>query len=495
MFENLLTSSENRRLNLAELLTYHNNWITLAELAKKLNSSIRVLKDDIAIFRKDISEFTIKSSNKGIRIQFEKNKGLKTIFQKVLASSKTYQLLEIIFIYDSLSVNELAKKIFVSNSTLYRMIDQINQTFVGHNFKIETNPCRIVGDENCIRFYFYQYYYEKYSRLEWPFETVNEHALDRLLKFFIKFTQISVDFGYYNVFKTVATINLIRYKNGYLINTDENTINFDEVIANLDAFTLEFIFFEEATGMKVNHNLIYQVFTQYIQEGFSLNYERLIEKSTKNEKIADEINFLNQFLTEISEENQIELFNRNDLILAIHNSSHLEYAEPRSGYILYNQNKLFTNDIQNSFPKLYTQLYNGILEYRNLMGKPLTEDGIYFLIYILFTHWEKLVPQMRKKYPEIKVLIISDRHMSHSKMLKDFLIREFSDQLLIDIYTDIELNVALLEKLDYHFIVTNFPLPDLSTKKSIYIQNVPTHHDIENIQDILNEIIDARLIN
>ena len=129
------------------------------------------------------------------------------------------------------------------------------------------------------------------------------------------------------------------------------------------------------------------------------------------------------------------------------------------------------------------------------MGKPLTEDGIYFLIYILFTHWEKLVPQMRKKYPEIKVLIISDRHMSHSKMLKDFLIREFSDQLLIDIYTDIELNVALLEKLDYHFIVTNFPLPDLSTKKSIYIQNVPTHHDIENIQDILNEIIDARLIN
>ncbi|NMX24717.1 hypothetical protein HGP05_04780 [Streptococcus sanguinis] len=58
----------------------------------------------------------------------------------------------------------------MSSSSLYRIISHINKIIKKqYNFKISLNPARIIGDEIDIRYFFAQYFSEKYYFLEWPF--------------------------------------------------------------------------------------------------------------------------------------------------------------------------------------------------------------------------------------------------------------------------------------------------------------------------------------
>src|SRR5699024_1754709 len=244
----LLNQTENRQLLLAEILQDNENWITLFELSKILGCSVRVLKDDLAHFKNNITELPIETSNNGIRLNKVNNRGLKSLYQYILYHSTAYNLLEIIFLEDRISVVNLIERLIVSY-------------------------------ESEIRYFFYNYFYEKYSGLEWPYINLDENGVDLFLKFFIDFSHMETDFAYYNIFKTVSAVNLMRYKQGYFIDHSDIHINFDEIIPDLSPYQEDFAYFEANNHVKVNNTLIQQIFTPYISEKFSLNYERLIEKT------------------------------------------------------------------------------------------------------------------------------------------------------------------------------------------------------------------------
>lgn len=490
----LLNQSEKRQLLTIEILHRQNDWITLSELSKMLDCSVRVLKDDIAHFKNNFDEFTIETSNNGIRLNMNKNVGLKSLYQYILNNSTAFNLLENIFLKENITINELTDVLYVSSSTIYRLIDLLNKVFKEKNIRIETNPCKIMGAENEIRYFFYNYFNEKYSSLNWPYKNINENGLDMLLQFFIEFTQMKTDFAYYNIFKTVSTINLIRYKQGHYIDTSNIQINFDEIIPDLTAFQNTFRYFEKTNLVKVNNTLIQQMFTPYISEEFSLNYERLIEKTKTNQKILAEVNFLDEMLGELSKQHQLALSNKEDVILNVLNAAHLEYKEPRSGYILHNHNQEFASKIENEFPKFYKNLYKMTKQYRRLMGKPLTDDGINFLIYIVFIFWEDLLPELQRKFDKIHVLVVSDRHISHSKTIKDIIEYEFNEQIVVDVYDGIKLDYVSLKNLPYDIIVANFPLPTLENRRTVYVENLPSFFDLAKIREKVDEIILERML-
>jgi predicted DNA-binding protein YlxM (UPF0122 family) len=490
---NLLNNGERRKLQFAEILTNTDKWLTLTELGEELDCSVRVLKEDMVFFRKNFSDFQIKTSSQGLQLTFKQDKGLEALYQKLLSESTAYHLLEIIFMFEDKTISDLAEELYVSVSTLYRLIEQINAKTAVYDFKIETNPCRVTGKEENIRYFYYNYFNEKYSYLDWWYKTIDEETLDKFLDFFIEFTQIPADFAFYNIFKLVTIVNLIRYKNKHLVETNGITINFDEIIPELGAYAKAFEEFEEKLDVKMSKELIHQIFTPYVQEGFSLNKERLFKKAAENKALAKTIELLSQELTKISEESAIPLYNKDEIIFALNNVAHLEYQEPQSGYILYNRNKYFAEEIKNNFPHFHSLLYEGMKKYRTFIKKPMTEDGINFFIYITFIFWENLVPELGKKFKKIRVLIISDRHVLHGHMLKDFIEHEFNEQIVIDIYTSNNLDKKIIEALDYNLIVTNFPISSLENKRTVYIESVPTFYDLRKLKNALDAIISERL--
>lgn len=494
---NFLNKSEKRRLDLVGILAYKNEWVSLGNLAKQLNCSDRVLKDDISYLKSHFSDFTIQTSTQGVKLYFEYDKGLKSFYQEVLSQSMPYQLLEIIFFNETLSLTELSERLFTSSSTLYRMIDKINQHMsnIEFDFQIQTNPCRIIGDEKGIRYYYYQYFFEKYSRIEWPFETIPEKPFNELLMFFIDFTQMKTESAHFNIYKLTSAVNFVRFKNRHFIDMTDSRINFDEIMPNPEALADDIQFLENTLNIQFNNQFIHQLFSPYVQEGFSLNVERLFEKAKNDPKKKNELTFLSQTLDELSKTHNIALPNKEHVIWSLDNTAHLEYQEPQSGYILYNRNKLFAEAMTEEFPKFYNQLYKAMKSYRELIGKPIIEDGINFYVNTIFIQWEDLVKELRRKAGKVNVLVLSDRHTSHAQMLKDFITYEFNEQLDVSIYSEIELHKSILNKQNHDFIVTNSPLISNLNKPVVYIETVPTNQDIHKIQTTLEQVLADRNIH
>lgn len=493
MLEKLLRYNERRRLHMAEILIDKDDWMSLDDLSKELNSSSRILKYDFLHFQEAFDDFTIETSHYGVRLVFRQNTGLKTLYKNVLDQSASFTLVETIFLYEGYTAYELADMFFISPSTLYRLIEHINEVAEEYGFQIKTNPCRIVGDEEKIRHYFIQYFYEKYTQLDWPYKTANDDALDNLLYFFIEFMKSPTDFAHYNIFKLLSVVNLVRYKNGHFVNTKKLNINFSDIIPDLNKHAESFKYFEDTLKMKVNNEFINQVFTPFVQEGYSVSYNRLMKKTKSNKEILHKVNYLSQLLDTLSKENDLPLPNKGEVIFGVQNATYFEPYDPRLGYVLYNRNQHFVEVIKKEFPTFYKQLYQEIIEYRKFVGLPINEKGINYLFYVLFTYWDKLFLELRKKFKKVKILIISNRHTSHSSMIKDFLEYEFNNHLTIDIYEDTLVTRTILEELDYDFIVANFPLPPLETKNSLCIENIPTFCDITNIQEEINDVLLKRM--
>lgn len=489
---NLLSSSNQRRLQFLEVLSQQTDWITLVEISRILDCSERILKHDMVVLKENYTDFSIITSQQGLKIVFQQEKGLRSIYSNLLESSVNHQLLEALFLYEKYTLDDIQNKFFISLSTVYRMVKMMNNILEPYSFKIETTPFHIGGDEESIRYFYYQYFYEKYSYFEWPYKGINEEALDELLNFLIDFTGIPVDFSYYHVFKTVAAVNLVRYKNGHEIDTSKIKNNFHEILPDLSHYADTFKEIEETLAIKIDDNFIEQVFTGYIQEEFSLTEERLMEKTKTNEKLAEHVNYLENMFEALSKKNKIPIPNKSELIFTMTNIAHLEYLDPLSGYILYNKKEYVIEKIKTKLPEFSQILYNTVKTYRAFLGKPLTEEGITYYMYAIFITWENLIPELFNQLGKITVVIASDFHISHARLWKDFLEYSFTNQLEVEIFQARQLSVEMLEALDCDIVLTTFPIEKLKTKASIYVETLPIYIHNMKIQNVIDQINSER---
>lgn len=127
---NLLKSTEIRRLNFIEILTKESGWITTNQIAKNLNCSTRIIKEDIIFFKENNFGFNIERSYLGLRIHYQANNSIKTFYQANLNNSPAFKLLEIMFFNDDLKLTDLQDQLFVSHSSLYRLIKKINTSLI-----------------------------------------------------------------------------------------------------------------------------------------------------------------------------------------------------------------------------------------------------------------------------------------------------------------------------------------------------------------------------
>lgn len=489
----LLRGNERRQLETVETLVAHDDWMTISDLAKAVNSSPRILKYDFIAMKENYREFTIETSIKGIRLVFKKNKGLKSHYKQVFANSTSFKLLELIFFNADYTVYELADELFLSISSLYRLINNINEVTKKSGFHIETNPCRLVGNEKNIRFFFYCYFYEKYTNLDWSI--IEKHSnlsivvIDNFLSFFIDLVKLNLDFAYYNQFKVMVFINMVRYKEGHLIDVDYSRINFKEFVPDLEVYWQALEYFEKHIRVKVDMELLAQIFIPFVDDRYSVNYDTLSAKIETKTAIRDEVTYIKSFLNYLADKNELPLNNISNIVYHIHNAVYFEGFDPKAGHILYDRNAHFMETLKEEFPLFYKDLYTVVKKYREVSGLEHSQEGMNYFMYIIFSHWDYLLLELRKKYEKVKILVISNRDVSHSNMLKDFIEYEFGQRLVIDIFDGTYLTETILENLDYDFIISNFPLPLLKSKSTIYVENIPTLRDFEKIGVEINDVL------
>ncbi|SQF20699.1 trans-acting positive regulator [Streptococcus pyogenes] len=105
-----------------------------------------------------------------------------------------------------MSLGELANELFVSLSTLKRLIEKVN-IYLKNEFdiKIITNPIQVVGEESQIRLFYIKYFSEAYSMSEWLFgNLVNEHNFGRLISLMISKTDVNINFSMFRHIKILG---------------------------------------------------------------------------------------------------------------------------------------------------------------------------------------------------------------------------------------------------------------------------------------------------
>lgn len=491
----LIKSTDQRRLALIELLLEANNWMTISEITVILGCSSRNLKEDLSFIRISESNILIESSPLGVRISMEQSSGIMDYHYSILKNTLAFQILEEIFFNETLTVNELAYTLHSSSSTVYRTIEQINTYFQPYNCRIESNPCRFTGDERLIRNYYRAYFKEISTALDWPFRDYSKQRIDEIFQVLVEYlsTYIDldfsfIDFAFYDIVKLLCTVNFIRYKQGHLVDvTDKMNFLFDPLFKAFKFFTLPSEL-NVIDDIPVSKELIYQLFYPYFKKGIAYSADAFNKLRKKNTAVNDASTYLGSYLLNFSKEIDIDI-KIERLLVMVYGTTYLENDDPNAHYILYNRNKLFALRMKYQFPLIYLKLREGVIEYRKRLNLSLDEDKINLLIYTLFTHWENLLIDLHAQHQSASLLILSDGHFSHAKMIKKLLTLEFSDNITINTYQHRDLSVERLNAYDCDFIISTFKLPDSISKPSIIINHYPCISDIHRIQALINSSI------
>lgn len=488
--ENLLTKQEHRWFYFVEKLTMNNDWMILADLASLLDCSKRILKMDIRYFNETFDDFIIHTSNKGVKIEYHPNKSFKTFCQKLLIISDTYRLLELIFLNENIKVKDVSKQLDISLSTLYRMIDQLNlRTEEDFGFIIETGPCRIVGDEERIRLFFYTYFFEKYPQHNWPFEELDVQTLHALVQEMIQVKKLPYDFVYFNIVKIITLVNYTRYKNDHLVAFDPHD---NELITLLLSSTPDNGLqdkIEAALNVDFDKDFISQILHPLIQPGIYQTHMEFTNALSENNELNQKIESLRTILTQIATKHNLPIPNLEMVLYILYNAASLEYSQPQSRHILYNQNGFFASEIKNQFPAFYESLYDGMKEFQMIMNKPTNESGINFYIFTVVSWWENLISELHQNIYKIKVLLVSDRHQKHAQMMKEFINFEFGEQLEIETINTIYLDSDLIDLSNYDLIISSYTDNRLQHYRTLFITNVPQPEDYIQIQKHIDSIL------
>ncbi|WP_238339031.1 helix-turn-helix domain-containing protein [Carnobacterium maltaromaticum] len=169
--QSILNSIDSRQISFIEVLFFQDDWITLGTIAEKLDCSEKILRSNINIINNIYAPFQITTSVKrGIRILYPENYNLDFVYSVTLGNSYEFNFLELVFFNESLKKGEMVESLFISPSSLNRIVKKCTAFFSQFGIEIRTSPYQMVGDELKIQNFYVHYFLEKYLLDSSPFE-------------------------------------------------------------------------------------------------------------------------------------------------------------------------------------------------------------------------------------------------------------------------------------------------------------------------------------
>lgn len=485
----LLSTKDQRQLRLMEILIENRNWMRLYELAEKLECTERVLKNDLNELRSSFPNIDIQSSINGIMIDLSIDTSIEDVYHYFLASSQSFQLLEYMFFNEGLPIYRTIENLHSSNANLYRLGNRISQT-LSKQFQIELSftPSQIKGNEIDIRYFYAQYFSERYYFLDWPFSDIPEDVLTEFADFFYKITNYPMRFSIYRMYKLMVAINIYRVKNGHFIDLPNQFLEqYYPLLMDIPNFEETLAYFSQQFGLELTPEIIAQIFISFLQSEIFLDPQQFIESLPQNSEANYSFQLLNQILDRLEKEYNITFTNRNELIWHLHNTAFFEQQEIFSTPLLFEQKRLTLEKFKVYFPDFMESARKELTNYRKAIGQHDYPEQLEHLIYTILTHAEKLSTQLLENRPPIKVLIINNFDHALSLTLVDMLSYYCNNRFKFEIWDQLETNTEILNQTDSDIIVSNFFIPGI-TKKFICRNHISIMDLVNHLNSLSNEI-------
>lgn len=492
----ILNTNSLRHLEILEILYMENSRITLGELSGKIKSSEKTLRLDIQFINEHFSPFQIETSQNGVILKYPSNYSTDYIYKKVLYLSTEFSFLEMIFFEENHTIDILAEKLFISTSTLRRIITKINKYFKNSNvnIKILTQPCKLTGNEAAIRNMIIQLFGEKYGVFENPFPTVQVKLLDQILIYIMKKNNVKVDFPELMRLRRWIMVNIVRLRNKHLIPIKEKfPENIDDSVLNNKIYSK---LFKVLFQLELTKENAHQLFYLFLNNKYAFSFEHLEKMVDRGENNASFIvPQLKQLLSVLSSKMNIPIRNENGIILELYNlmgfvdRSNNESIGPN--YILNNTQRTFLNLESHEFTYFIKILKEELIRSNFHRNFKLSESFFNLILFTIITRWEGLFALLNQSTVKIRAALFCKSSYKHTSWLKGLLEYQFGHQMEIGIINKVTLKSIKKEFQKYDLIITNISELESTRTPVVCINTVPNIIDFEKIhKEIFNLLKD-----
>lgn len=456
--DNLFTKQQWRELELINLLSQTSDSVYYKDICERLDCSIMTLQACVAhpVFMEGLGSITSEHSQ--LRISYEHQYGLRDVYQRALLESQALKMMSALFFDDFASLDDLAEGLFISLSTLKRLIGKTNiylrERF---NIKIATHPIRVVGKEHDIRLFYAKYFAEAYPFNQWPFEPLlNENNHGRLIHLMASLTEIDLDFSIFRYLKILSAVNLIRYLKGFAIGEKKklsgiflSLLSDSQEMQDLShLFTLKF-------SLPLDEMALSEMFSNYLDEGLVLGRSLQVTNSQTESPGSKSLNSWTDLLSKVEHDTGLVLSNKYEVARRLHATVILAAEDINDSYLIYDYKREYLAFFKKHYTHVYHKLVDHIRELFACGQEDLADTIQNNLLYTLLTTWENLFLAIGETMRRPRLLVIERSYGSVGDFLDQY-IGKFFD---ITVFDQLTIDTKALEK-EYDVIVTDTAIGD-----------------------------------
>ncbi|MBC1937843.1 hypothetical protein HCA69_15880 [Listeria grandensis] len=250
--KNIIPASEYRRLKLLNLLFFADEAIIKKEAANTVECSVNTLNADIevlnAMFPEDIAQ--IHEADKKLSLHTTSKINFDYLTAYMISASHLFQLAMSAFIEENLTISEWAETNFVSRSTFYVKLAEVDNFLARSRLVLNNAPLEIQGSEVNVRFFFYHLFSKSYPYTGWVIQDSDfEKNINEFIKKFEQHMNVYFSLSARVDYATAIAVSLIRLKNGHPLQASDEDIQFwHDLVAYHNAMDIDLSDLETALG-------------------------------------------------------------------------------------------------------------------------------------------------------------------------------------------------------------------------------------------------------
>lgn len=467
----LLASREQNLLQLLELLQ-KKNFATFLQLQEAMQVNTRTLTALIEYSNELFYPIRIQKIAEGpVKLILPSNLSVSYCYQKILTASPEFQLIELVFL-ETLTLDDLADKLFISRSTLRRLLRKINEILAMRDFQIDPSTLDFTGDEKQICNFMIHLFMEKYSDCTFLFSEHRVQFVEKIIKQTMK--KRSVPLSFPDFFRVKVWLLIIFHRaDRKVLKPSVSQETYFQRPSFLSAFSTSSL--RSNLGFALKRNRYLDFIDAVISDGFIFSYQELLDKADQNPSLKERKQKFEEIIHNIEAYFNISTENSLDKILVdLCNVSNLQIGPP---YILYDSQSIFIREaskFNSSFIQSLQDLFGTVYPH-------LKTHVLHTYIYILITHWPKLLSELRKNAEKLAISLVFDSDSEHLDMIKELIQTIFPHKFSVTVINTFENLTQLPTIVSDEIIVTNIQGLVVSDKTIISFSLYPTTEELENL--------------
>ncbi|MBO0477736.1 helix-turn-helix domain-containing protein [Vagococcus sp. DIV0080] len=482
----LLDTPTQRRLKILEHLNEMSDWISSNELAQENNASLRTINNDVSYLKENWYPYLLIETSKknGVRLRTQPSSHVEFVYRYVLKQSESFRLLEAMFFDTSLSIEKWGEKLFISESSLYRITSAMADSLKKYGLTLEKKPCRIIGtNEHFVRYFYTSYFREAYNATEWPFP-VNKKDSVLLIRELAKIFDFELNDNQLIQMNYILNVSLIRQSQGFYINSTIKNNHLDDIFNKLSLYQAEFESLAYQYKLPVDEKMLQDLISAIFLH--QSNWE-----STEEELLVTKE--INQFIKTIRDSFDLTL--SDDIYHKIEGTMKQLYlyhrVYPFRNHIIYDSYFYNGTAIKKDYPILNMVVEHSLNQMEKHTNFPWENVYHNIILYWLMVTWSDLPELLKEKKEKAKLFVLSDLGRDHSEFLVKMIRSNFGSKVEINSFQG---SIILLDEdkpkdLDsYDILVTNFNTDDLPKEKLVVIDDIPSGSDWGILRRAINNI-------